>query len=147
DVIYDKRWDGAEATNGCATVGDKTTIEAEVDNLVSDTVDELPAPKTTTLPCGRAFVTAWGGSGSGDGEFVLPHGIAVDGSGNVFVLDVENSGAQKFTNRGAFVTGGGPWPLPPGIAVDGSGPVFVADQIPPVFTPAAGFLLEVFSND
>ena len=33
------------------------------------------------------FVTKWGVSGSGDGEFDSPYGIAVDMSGNVFVSE------------------------------------------------------------
>ena len=42
------------------------------------------------------FRTAWGSSGSGDGQFSGPNGIAVDGSGNVFVADVGNKRVQKF---------------------------------------------------
>jgi DNA-binding beta-propeller fold protein YncE len=41
------------------------------------------------------FVTAWGGSGSGPGQFDGPEGVAVDASGNVFVADGEHR-VQKF---------------------------------------------------
>jgi DNA-binding beta-propeller fold protein YncE len=35
----------------------------------------------------RAFLTAWGSEGLGDGQFVFPTDIAVDGQGRVFVID------------------------------------------------------------
>ncbi|MDI6781793.1 MAG: carboxypeptidase regulatory-like domain-containing protein [bacterium] len=78
--------------------------------------------------------TKWGGSGSGDGQFNYPHGVAVDGSGNVFVVDYYNYRIQKFTADGTFITkwgsygsGDGQFSNPYGVAVDSSGNVFVAD--------------------
>src|SRR5207302_1702605 len=55
-----------------------------------------------TLPC--PFVTKWGSQGGGDGQFANPTGVAVDGSGNVFVADSGNDRIQKFTNTGTFLT-------------------------------------------
>ena len=43
-----------------------------------------------------SFLTKWGSMGSGDGQFNLPRGVAVDGSGNVYVADQNNSRIQKF---------------------------------------------------
>lgn len=36
------------------------------------------------------FLITWGSSGSGDGQFFNPAGVAVDGSGNVYVVDGTN---------------------------------------------------------
>ena len=33
------------------------------------------------------FVTKWGSSGTEDGQFTYPFGVAVDSSGNVYVAD------------------------------------------------------------
>ena len=35
-----------------------------------------------------AYLTQWGSQGSGAGQFSYPYGIAVDGSGNVYVTRV-----------------------------------------------------------
>src|SRR5439155_8683928 len=77
------------------------------------------------LPC--PFVTKWGSTTG-------PVGVAVDGSGNVFVADELSNCIQKFTNTGTFLTmwgsagtGDGQFDTPSGVAVDGSGNVFVAD--------------------
>jgi len=47
---------------------------------------------------------SWGSTGSGPGEFDGPLGIAVDGSGFVYVSDAGNDRIQKFTADGRFVT-------------------------------------------
>ena len=80
------------------------------------------------------FLTKWGSSGTGDGQFAFPRDVAVDGSGNVFVGDDANRRIQKFTNTGTFLTkwgstgsGDGQFNRPRGVAVDASGNVFVAD--------------------
>jgi DNA-binding beta-propeller fold protein YncE len=47
---------------------------------------------------------SWGEPGSGPGQFNLPHGIAVDRLGRVYVADRENSRIQVFTSKGEFLT-------------------------------------------
>ena len=46
---------------------------------------------------------SWGEPGSGPGEFNLPHAIAVDRSGRVFVADRENSRIQIFSSNGEYL--------------------------------------------
>src|SRR5439155_19157120 len=83
----------------------------------------------------RTFLTKWGAFGGGDGQFVLPRGLATDASGNVYVAD-ENHRIQKFDGAGAFLTkwgtpgsGNGEFGEtgPAGVATDASGNVYVAD--------------------
>ena len=85
------------------------------------------------------FLTSWSTLGSGPGQFHLPLGVAVDGSGNVFIADASSDGSgtnriQKFDVNGVFLTawgslgsGNGQLFLPSGVATDGSGSVYVAD--------------------
>lgn len=81
-----------------------------------------------------SFVTKWGGTGSGDGQFLTPTGITTDAAGNVYVAEGNGNRVQKFTNTGTFVlkfgTGGaanGGLISPSGIAVDSAGNIYVSD--------------------
>lgn len=81
-----------------------------------------------------AFVTQWGSFGSGGGQFVFPHGVAVDGAGHVYVADTDNHRIQEFTSTGVFVSnwgtrgfGSGSFDSPMGVATDGGDRVYVAD--------------------
>ncbi|NEW06962.1 hypothetical protein GK047_13205 [Paenibacillus sp. SYP-B3998] len=79
-----------------------------------------------------------GGAGSGLGEFNHPKGVAIDGSGNVYVGDTSNHRIQKlnvstvvwseWVYQGAVVGAGlGEFNGPSGVAVDSDRNVYVAD--------------------
>jgi sugar lactone lactonase YvrE len=52
---------------------------------------------------GRRFVKAWGGFGTGDGQFATPAWIASDGHGHVYVADADRYDVQEFSSDGAFL--------------------------------------------
>ena len=112
---------------------------ADTDN---DAIRKItPAGVVTTL-AGTA-----GSSGHSDGkgaaaQFLAPEGVAVDGAGNVYVADTENSVIRKITPDGMVTTLAGKWPYvgpndgvgadatfdtPEAIAADAAGNVYVAD--------------------
>ena len=74
-----------------------------------------------------------GGSGSGPGEFSTPTGMAIDGAGNVFVLDTGNNRIQELSESGQYI---GEWPGPTSrpfflhseMAMDNTGNVYVSDD-------------------
>ena len=71
----------------------------------------------------------WGAKGSGEGDFDLPHGLALDSAGRLYVADRSNSRIQVFDLEGNFIS---KWSRdkvgrPYGIAVDTAGSVFVVD--------------------
>jgi DNA-binding beta-propeller fold protein YncE len=49
------------------------------------------------------FIKAWGKYGTGTGEFDLPHTVAVDKEGRVYVGDRENQRIQIFDSEGTFL--------------------------------------------
>jgi DNA-binding beta-propeller fold protein YncE len=90
--------------------------------------DGKPAFETCTSGCQAGI------QGSGNGQFNGPAGVAVDGSGHVFVAELSNNRIQKFDSSGKFLTtwgipgsGDGQFNEPETVAVDGSGNVFVTD--------------------
>jgi len=50
------------------------------------------------------LLLSWGNHGSGDGQFNIPIGIAIDSSGYIYVVDMLNYRIQKFTPTGTFIT-------------------------------------------
>ncbi len=53
------------------------------------------------------YVLEWGSRGTGPGEFGLPHNLAVDRAGQVYVTDRDNQRVQVFTSDGGFIS---EWP-------------------------------------
>ncbi len=49
------------------------------------------------------YVTEWGGWGSGPGQFYLPHNLAIDAQGRVYVTDRENRRIEVFDGNGKFL--------------------------------------------
>jgi DNA-binding beta-propeller fold protein YncE len=73
--------------------------------------------------------------GSANGALGYPAGVAVDGSGNVYVVDAGNNRVQVFSSAGTYVaqwgaqgSGNGQINTPLGIAVASSGNVYVSDH-------------------
>jgi DNA-binding beta-propeller fold protein YncE len=82
-----------------------------------------------------SLVAIWGTDGTGDGEFAEPHGVAVDSSDNVYVVDTKNFRIQKLTSDGKFITqwgtdgtGDGEFQKPHSIAVDSSNYIYITDE-------------------
>ncbi len=73
------------------------------------------------------FLKAWGKRGSGPGEFILPHSVAVDRAGQVYVGDRENQRIQIFDAEGTFLR---EWPgigYPYGLTITPDQHVWMAD--------------------
>ncbi len=57
---------------------------------------------------GDKRIREWGGSGTEPGKFVLPHGLAYDGKGVLFVTDREGGRIERFDTKGTYI---GEWTL------------------------------------
>jgi sugar lactone lactonase YvrE len=126
-------------------------VDATGHLYVADTGNNLirkvsPAGAVTTLAgtrvkfVGSQVIRFADGTGA-DAVFNSPNGVAVDGSGNVYVADTENNCIRKVSPASVVTTLAGSiqgfedgagatakFFLPRGVAVDGSGNVYVADR-------------------
>ncbi len=94
-----------------------------------------PAVQEEQAPKAYTFKFAFGTSGTENGQFSKPSGVAVAANGNVYVLDAGNDRVQEFSSSGGYLgqfgkKGGGSGGLlnPGGLAVSPTGEVYVADS-------------------
>ncbi len=121
---------------------------------VADTVNN----RVQKFDANGRFLLKWGSTGTGDGQFAFSRdavdgfGIAVDGSGSVYIADTANNRVQKFDANGTLLTkwggvggGDGQFSHPYDLAVDGAGNVYVTDGANhrvQKFDPGGRFLLK-----
>jgi hypothetical protein len=77
---------------------------------------------------GGRFVKAFGKSGHGPGEFDVPHALAVDSRGRLFVADRNNNRIQIFSQDGVFLDEWVQFGRPSGIAITKDDTIYVADS-------------------
>jgi DNA-binding beta-propeller fold protein YncE len=70
---------------------------------------------------------SWGEPGSGPGQFHVPHGIAVNRNGIVYVADRENSRIQLFSPEGQFLSEWTDIARPCQLVIDNEDRVYVAE--------------------
>jgi DNA-binding beta-propeller fold protein YncE len=90
--------DGSKDSIDCGPGNDEVWINVQTDHDTAvncETVHNEPVNQPTATGF-YAFITKWGTQGSGDGQFDYPRGVAVDSSGDVYVVDLGNNRIQKF---------------------------------------------------
>jgi sugar lactone lactonase YvrE len=125
--------------NGIATDGSGNAYVADSGNSTIRKV--TPAGVVTTF-AGTALATGTADGTGSAARFYHPYGVAVDGSGNVFVADSANSTIRKITPAGVVTTFAGTpgvtgsmdgtgtaaqFNQPYGLSIDGNGNIYVAD--------------------
>jgi peptidylamidoglycolate lyase len=75
------------------------------------------------------FLQQWGSKGTGPGQFDLPHGIALDARGRVYVADRNNARVQVFDGEGRYLAEwkGTAFGRPFDVAVGADGMIVIAD--------------------
>jgi uncharacterized protein YjiK len=132
-------------------------VAASGDIYLTDGFPERTSGIVQKFDSSGTFVTSWGTSGSGNGQFIAgAGGVAVDSAGNVYVADIGNHRIQKFTSSGSFISswggvgsGNGQMSGPSGVAIDASDNVYVADtgnHRVQVFNTSGTFLRKWGSN-
>jgi len=84
------------------------------------------------------FVRTYGGSGSGEGEFIYPLGVAAAPNGAIFVCDAGNYRIVRFLPGSDWSSSWLAWPfsgtIPYGAATDTQGSVFITNAYLGVYT-------------
>jgi DNA-binding beta-propeller fold protein YncE len=82
-------------------------VAANGDIFVADGHGDFPVPHTNDRIVKYSkdgkFIKTWGHHGSGQGEFDVPHGLAMDSMGRLLVADRANSRIQIFDQDGKFL--------------------------------------------
>jgi tripartite motif-containing protein 71 len=55
-----------------------------------------PSDKVEIFAADGSFLASFGAPGSGDGQFTMTYGIALDGAGDVYVTDAATNRVEKF---------------------------------------------------
>jgi sugar lactone lactonase YvrE len=99
------------------------------------------------------FISSFGSTGSGEGQFVRPHGITTDSLGRIYVVDVDNHRLQVFNPDGSFRQsigsvgpGQGLFVFPEGVEIASNGNILVVSKNSltlQMFDSAGNFLYEI----
>jgi hypothetical protein len=74
------------------------------------------------------FIMAWGKKGPAPGELNIPHALAFDSKGRLFVADRGNNRIQIFDQNGKFIDQWPQFSRPSGIFIDRNDVMYVADS-------------------
>ena len=92
----------AQASKARASRGRPTSRGTRRATSTSPTATATRAWRSTTAT--GKWLKNWGSRGTGQGQFNIVHGIAIDAQGNVYVGDEGNKRVQVFDTEGTFKT-------------------------------------------
>lgn len=132
---------GGDGTSGSGDGEFQFPFDVAVDSSGNIYVAEFMNARVQKFTSSGVFITKWGANGgdgttgTADGEFMEPRGIAVDTGGNVYVTDFILNRIQKFDSSGVFLlkwgssgSGNGQFDGPNHLEVDGNDNVYVPDS-------------------
>jgi sugar lactone lactonase YvrE len=85
-------------------------------------------PRIIKFDANGKFIKQWGSAGPGPGQFGMPHCLAMDSKGNLYVGDRDNNRIQVFTQDGKFLGQFTQFSRPSGIVIDRNDILYVADS-------------------
>ncbi len=74
------------------------------------------------------YIKEWGIKGTGQGQFDIPHALAMDSRGRLFVADRNNNRIQIFDQDGKYLDSWSQFSRPSGIWIDARDNIYVADS-------------------
>ncbi|HTP92713.1 MAG TPA: peptidyl-alpha-hydroxyglycine alpha-amidating lyase family protein [Xanthobacteraceae bacterium] len=91
--------DGPDTFNSPSDV----VVAPNGDIFVADGHGEKTNARIVKFDKGGKFIKAWGSAGAEPGQFNVPHGLAMDSAGRLFVADRSNNRIQIFDQDGKFL--------------------------------------------
>jgi sugar lactone lactonase YvrE len=98
------------------------------DIFVADGHGQMTNARIVKFSKDGKFIKAWGKKGSGPGEFDIPHTIAMDSQGRIFVGDRNNNRVQIFDQDGYFLAEWKQFGRPSGIYITKDDTIYVVDS-------------------
>ncbi len=92
------------------------------------TKDYKANPRVIKFDANGKFIKQWGSSGAGPGQFGMPHCLAMDSKGNLYVGDRDNNRIQIFTQDGKLLGQLTQFGRPSGIVIDRNDVMYVTDS-------------------
>ena len=121
---------GSARFNGPYAVAVDGAGNVYVTDFFNSTIRKIDTSGTVSTLAGTAGELGYTDATGFLARFNQPYGLAVDGSGNVFVADTYNRAIRKVTPGGAVTTLNGAqtrFYYPQGIAIDAAGNLYVSD--------------------
>ena len=116
--------DGQTHFNGPTDV----VVAANGDVFVSDGHELTSNNRIVKFTADGRYVKEWGGSGSAPGQFLVPHALALDSQGRLFVADRDNNRIQIFDQDGKFLDEWTQFGRPSGIHISADDTLYVSDN-------------------
>lgn len=85
-------------------------------------------PRVIKFDANGKFLKQWGTSGKGPGQFGMPHCLALDSQGRLYVGDRDNNRIEIFTQDGKYLGQITQFGRPSGIAIDRNDVLYVTDS-------------------
>jgi len=92
------------------------------------TRDYKGQPRILKFDASGKFIKQWGSAGPGPGQFGMPHCLAMDSKGNLYVGDRDNNRIQIFTQDGKLLGQLTQFGRPSGISIDRNDVIYVTDS-------------------
>ncbi len=98
------------------------------DVFVSDGHEDASNNRILKFTRDGKFLKQWGGTGSAPGQFLVPHALALDSRGRLFVADRDNNRIQLFDQDGKFLEEWTQFGRPSGLYIAKDDTMYVSDN-------------------